>query len=253
MNSSADLNAAGFHAEADNVFARIAGRYDRLCDVFSLGIHRLWKRRMAARIAAHSGEAILDAASGTGDIPMRLLAKGHRAGRLWVTDKCPQMLAIARSKVGEGEGIAFALRDAERLADVADESFDAYSISFAMKICDRRKVVSEAFRVLKPGGRFYCLEAARIRPELLHRLYLVYMNWCMPLIGRIAADGDRSAYLYLLRGVHAFPDQDTFADELTEAGFAGVTYTNLTFGIVALHEATKPAAGGSAWQDTASG
>jgi ubiquinone/menaquinone biosynthesis methyltransferase len=232
-----NANAAG----RDDVFARIAGRYDLLCDIFSLGIHRIWKSHMAARIAAHAGETVLDAASGTGHIPLRLLARGSRPGVLWVTDTCPQMLALARSRLaGAGEGLKFAVCDATNLEEFEAGTLDVYSISFGMKICDREKVVREAFRVLRPGGRFYCLEAARITFSPLHAAYLLYMDWCMPLIGRIAANGDASAYAYLLKGIHDFPDQEAFAAELRRAGFAPVAYRNLTLGIVALHEAVKP-------------
>lgn len=234
-------NAASFSPGRDNVFARIAGRYDRLCDVFSLGIHRLWKSHMAWRMAAHADETTLDVASGTGDIPYRMLRRGPAPRTYWVTDICPEMLALAREKLSDApNGVRFALCNAEHLADFGDATIDVYSISFGMKICDRRKVVAEAFRVLKPGGRFYCLEAARIPAGPLHAAYLAYMDWCMPLIGRLAASGDASAYEYLLRGVHGFPDQNAFVAELRNAGFASVSYTNLTFGIVALHEATKP-------------
>jgi ubiquinone/menaquinone biosynthesis methyltransferase len=222
------------------VFARIAGRYDRLCDVFSLGIHRLWKSHMAARMAAHGGATVLDVASGTGDIPLRLLKRGGAPKMLWVTDICPEMLAMARRKLDGAAALRFVECNAEDLSGFADASVDLYSISFAMKICDRRKVVAEAFRVLKPGGTFYCLEAARIPSPPLHAAYLAYMGWCMPLIGRLAANGDASAYEYLLRGVRGFPDQRAFADELREAGFEAVSWRNLTFGIVALHEAAKP-------------
>lgn len=234
-------NAATFDPIHDDVFARIAGRYDRLCDIFSLGIHRLWKRRMVARMAAHPGRVILDVASGTGDIPLRLLNSGGAKGRtLWATDLCPQMLAIAREKLAAHAGaVEIAIRNAENLVDVADESVDLYSISFGMKICDRAQVIVEAHRVLKHGGTLFCLEAARIPVPFVHTAYLRYMDWCLPLIGRIAAKGDASAYDYLLRGVHDFPDQRSFANELEGAGFQNVRYENLTFGIVALHEAEK--------------
>ncbi len=235
-------NAAHFSPKRDDVFARIAGRYDFLCDIFSLGIHRLWKSHMARRMAVHSGETALDVASGTGHIPLRLLRRDFRPRTLWVTDVSPEMLAIARARLeGTSANVKFALCDAENLTDFGNGSVDVFSISFGMKIVDRKKVVDEAFRVLRPGGQFYCLEAARIPSRLLHALYLAYMDWCMPLIGRLAAHGDASAYQYLLRGVHGFPDQETFAAELRQAGFAAVGYRNLTFGIVALHEATKPA------------
>lgn len=197
---------------------------------------------MAARMAAHPGQVILDVASGTGDIPLRLLHRAGIAGRtLWVTDICPQMLAMAREKLAKfGEQIRIAERNAENLHEVESNSVDLLSISFGMKICDRERAVAEAFRVLRPGGTFFCLEAARIPSPLMHALYLKYMDLCLPLIGWLASDGDSATYDYLLRGVHGFPDQRTFATELESAGFRGVTYQNLTFGIVALHEATKP-------------
>ena len=233
-------NAARFSAGRDDVFARIADRYDRLCDIFSFGIHRLWKAHMTRRISEHADDIVLDVASGTGHIPLRLLRLPRRPRELWVTDICPRMLAIAEAKLAGATGVRIAEADAENLRAFRDGSLDVFSMPFGMKICDRSKVVAEAFRVLKPGGRFYSLEAARIPSPLIHAAYLAYMDWCMPLVGRLATGGDASAYLYLLRGVHGFPDQETFASELRGAGFTAVSYRNLTFGIVALHEATKP-------------
>lgn len=236
-------NAASFAPERDDVFARIAGRYDLLCDLFSFGIHRLWKRGMARAMAQHPGEVVLDLAAGTGDIPLRLLKRGGQPRELWVTDISEGMLAIARPKLeGKDPSIRFELLDAENLHQIPDASIDLCSMSFGMKICDRARVIREVYRVLRPDGRFYCLEAARIPVPALHSLYLLYMGWCMPLIGRIATGGDRSAYLYLLRGVREFPDQKSFAAELTSIGFHGVSWRNMTLGIVALHEALKPAA-----------
>ena len=232
-------NAAAFDPAADDVFARIAGRYDRLCDIFSLFAHRLWKARMATRMAAEGGDLALDVASGTGDIPVRLLRRAGGPGRILVTDICPQMLAQAEPKLRGAARAELRRLDAHRL-DLADASVDVYSISFGMKICDRARVVSEAYRVLKPGGVFYCLEAARIPFEPLHQLYLAYMNWCLPFIARIATSGDASAYDYLLRGIHEFQRQAAFAEELRMNGFTDVSYENLTFGIVAIHRGEKP-------------
>ena len=238
-------NAAAFNAQNDDVFARIAGRYDRLCDLFSLRIHRLWKSRMAAHIAHHAGGQVLDVASGTGDIPLRLLRRlepdASPIQRLIVSDICPQMLAIARDKLDEAAAnLDFLLLDAHDLADIPSSSIDVYSIAFALKICDRHRVMADAFRVLKPGGVFLCLEASRIPVEIVQRTYLAYMDWCMPLIGRVAAGGDASAYAYLLRGIHDFPAQESLADELRSHGFSDVRYDSLTFGIVAMHQARKP-------------
>lgn len=233
-------NAARFLAEQDDVFARIAQRYDLLCDLFSLGAHRIWKSRMALRLAERHGDTVLDLASGTGDIPLRLLGRPGAPRVLWVTDLSPSMLSLAREKVGDMGECRFSLADAESLIDFADNSVDLVSISFGLKICDRQRVTAEALRVLKPGGGFFCLEAARIPWPWLHAAYLAYMGWCLPLIATLAVGGDRSAYDYLLRGIHDFPHQERLAAEFAEAGFIEVTYENLTFGIVALHMATKP-------------
>jgi ubiquinone/menaquinone biosynthesis methyltransferase len=238
--ADADTNAAHFDPQSDDVFGRLAGRYDRLCDIFSVFAHRLWKSRIAERISGEQGVLALDVASGTGDIPVRLLRKGGGPQRILVTDISPQMLAQAEKKLLGASRADLRLLDAHAL-DLPDASVDTYSISFGMKICDRARVISEALRVLKPGGVFYCLEAARIPFEPLHRLYLFYMDWCLPLIARMATGGDASAYNCLLRGVHDFPRQREFAFELEKAGFADVTFENLTCGIVAIHRGVKPA------------
>lgn len=237
--ADADTNAAHFDPGADDVFGRIASRYDRLCDVFSVFVHRLWKNRIATLMAQERGAVALDVASGTGDIPVRLLRKGGGPQRILVTDISAQMLAQARKKLAGAERVEFRTLDAHAL-DLPDASVDTYSISFGMKICDRARVMSEAMRVLKPGGVFYCLEAARIPFEPLHRAYLLYMDWCLPLIARIATGGDASAYNYLLRGVHDFPRQREFAGELAATGFRDITFENLTLGIVAIHRGVKP-------------
>ena len=240
-------NAAQFTPAADDVFGRIADRYDLLCDLFSLGAHRLWKAHMARRLASRNVDVVLDLASGTGDIPQRMLDRLSRAPSsahpqvFWVTDLSPTMLERARSKLGADQlSLRYAVADAESLTGFADDSIDLVSISFGMKICDRSKVLAEVFRVLRPGGALFCLEAARIPWPWLHTTYLTYMDWCLPLIARLSARGDRSAYDYLLRGVHGFPDQCAFCAEMSEAGFVEVGYENLTFGIVALHHGVKP-------------
>jgi demethylmenaquinone methyltransferase / 2-methoxy-6-polyprenyl-1,4-benzoquinol methylase len=242
-------NAADFTPGADDVFTRIARRYDFLCDIFSLGIHRYWKNHMAAKIAENCAGTVLDVASGTGDIPYRLIRKLQKLQKslptsLIVSDLCPAMISLARERLGtQHRQVAFKQYDGYKLDQIPDQSVDIYSISFAMKICDRHKIIAEVLRVLKPGGRFYCLEASRIPNAPLHWMYLQYMNWCLPLIARLATGGDRSAFLYLLKGIHVFPDQRGFASELTAAGFGNVAFENLSLGIVALHSAQKPSLG----------
>jgi demethylmenaquinone methyltransferase / 2-methoxy-6-polyprenyl-1,4-benzoquinol methylase len=234
-------NAASFDGGADDVFGRIAGRYDVLCDLFSLGIHRYWKHRVATLIAAAPWESMLDAAAGTGDVALRVLRRDPQlARRITVSDISPAMLAIARRRIMPAAP-AFAVMDACDLRDVADASLDLFSISLALKICDRARVMREAFRVLRPGGRFIALEASAIMWPWLQRLYLGYMSVCMPLIGWLATGGDASAYRYLLRGVHDFPDAEHLAAELSGIGFADVAFERLSLGIVAIHTARKPA------------
>lgn len=236
-------NAAGFHSAEDDVFGRIAGRYDRLCDVFSFGIHRLWKSRMAVQIARERPGVLLDLASGTADIPCRLWAKLGKQGDAWriqVTDVSPQMLAIADRKLSSVGALAsISVQDAHSI-DLPNASVDVISMAFGLKIVDRSQALTEVFRVLKPGGVFLCLEASRIVVPGLHSLYLAYMDICMPWIGRLATGGDASAYGYLLRGIHDFPDQKALTQEMADSGFAAITHENLSLGIVALHRAVKP-------------
>lgn len=238
-------NSADFEPALDDVFGRIAGRYDRLCDLFSLGIHRLWKAQMAARIAKEHGRDLLDLASGTGDIPVRLWRRLGPTSGDWsirVSDISRPMLAIAERRLADaGSSSGVEIQDACAI-DAPDASLDIVSMAFGLKITDRVRVLPEVYRVLRPGGVFLCLEASHIRWPGLRRLYLAYMDACMPVIGRLATGGDSSAYAYLLRGIHDFPDQVALAAELGGAGFRDVTWTNLSLGIVALHRAVKPEA-----------
>ena len=236
-------NSAQFKPAKDDVFGRIAHRYDRLCDVFSFGIHRLWKSRMAARVAQEHPSHLLDLASGTGDIPLRLLRRlgsTRKGWRIRVSDISPEMLKIARTRLN-GTAVEIETQNAEAM-DIPSGSLDIVTMAFGLKIVDRARVLPEVMRVLRPGGVFLCLEASRIVVPGLHPLYLAYMNACMPLIGRLATGGDASAYSYLLRGVHDFPDQRALADELDRHGFENITFESLSLGIVALHRAVKPAA-----------
>ena len=242
--NDANANAAHFDMRVDDIFARIAGRYDLLCDLFSLGLHRLWKRRVANLIALAPWQSMLDAAAGTGAIALRL-AKRHpercRSGSIVVSDISLPMLAIAEQRTA-ALGVPFAFRrlDAHEMPEIADASVDLYSISLALKICDRHRVFAEALRVLRPGGTFIALEASSIGSARMQQLYLIYMRLCMPLIGWIATRGDASAYLYLLRGIEAFPDAANLAEEMRGMGFEDVTFERMTLGIVAIHMARKP-------------
>ncbi|MCI0554125.1 MAG: ubiquinone/menaquinone biosynthesis methyltransferase [Anaerolineae bacterium] len=236
-------NAAGFHAQADDVFGRIATRYDLLCDLFSLGIHRLWKRRVAALIAQEPWTCLLDAASGTGDVVLRV-ANQQVLGREQIvitSDISPQMLAIAQKRAGPiSPSLDFRVLDAHTIPSIQSNTIDLYSISLGLKICDRSKVLREAMRVLRPGGRFVSLEASNIVWPWLHRAYLTYMSLCTPLIGWVATGGDASAYRYLLKGIQEFPSAEALAIELASIGFEDVSFERLSLGIAAIHIARKP-------------
>lgn len=151
------------------------------------------------------------------------------------------MLAIAQRRLGgNADRVRFERLDAEHMPSVADGVVDAYSISLALKICNRARVLDEAFRVLSPGGRVIVLEASSIPWRPLQAAYLAYMSVCMPLLGWLATGGDASAYRYLLHGIKEFPGAEGLADELRAHGFEDVAFERQSLGIVAIHTARKP-------------
>jgi demethylmenaquinone methyltransferase / 2-methoxy-6-polyprenyl-1,4-benzoquinol methylase len=245
---STAANAAAFAPTTDDVFGRIAKRYDLLSDVFSFGIHRLWKRRVAKVIAGEHWSTLLDGATGTGDIILRVLAHESVQDRSIVaSDISPQMLAIAERKLaGHSDRVSIRQLNAEAMAQVPSDSLDAYSISLCLKICDRKLALREALRVLKPGGRIVVLEASNIPWGPVQSAYLAYMSLCMPVLGWLATGGDASAYRYLLHGIREFPSAEALAGEMAEAGFTDVRFERLSLGIVAIHVARKPPSLGDA-------
>lgn len=237
-------NAAAFDWQHDDVFGRIASRYDLLCDLFSLGIHRRWKRRVAQRIAGERWSTLLDGATGTGDVILRVLAHESAADRTVVaSDVSAKMLAIAQRRLRRyGDKVRLEQLDAENMPSVTSDSVDAYSMSLGLKICNRRLALDEAFRVLRPGGRLIVLEASNIPWRPLHVAYLGYMALCMPALGWLATGGDSSAYKYLLHGIREFPTAELLAAEIRAQGFEDVEFERLSLGIVAIHTARKPRA-----------
>lgn len=217
------------------VFDSVAGRYDIMNDLMSLGVHRLWKREFVSMMDPRPHRTLLDLAGGTGDISLRWLAAG--GGPVLMTDINEAMLRVGRGRAEEQArigGIGFAVADAEALP-LGDGSVDRVSIAFGLRNCtDKDKVLAEARRVLKPGGRFFCLEFSRLQVAAAQPLYEKWSFVALPAIGARVAQ-DRESYQYLAESIRMFPDQETLAGMMRRAGFERVAYRNLSGGIAAIH------------------
>ena len=221
------------------VFDSVAPRYDLMNDLMSLGVHRLWKASLLDWLAPTPAMRLLDVGGGTGDIARGFAARG--GGDAVVCDINTEMAAAGRDRAldrGIVEGIAWICGDAEDLP-VADASVDAYTTGFCLRnVTHVGKALNEARRVLKPGGRFLCLEFSRLTLGALKPLYDAYSFRVLPALGEIVA-GDRESYRYLAESIRQFPDQDAFATLVAEAGLAQVKYRNLSGGIAAIHSAWR--------------
>jgi demethylmenaquinone methyltransferase/2-methoxy-6-polyprenyl-1,4-benzoquinol methylase len=224
-----------------SVFDRVARRYDLMNDLMSGGVHRVWKDMTAARLNPQPGELIVDCAGGTGDIARRLAGLARRAqarrggdpARIAVIDFDAAMVRHGMDRGGDAE-ILWAVGDAQRLP-LPDKVADAYVIGFGLRnVTDVARALGEARRVLKPGGRFLCLEFSRPATAALRAAYDAYSFKAIPALGAIAA-GDRDAYQYLVESIRRFPDQPSLAGMMRQAGFGQVGWTNFTGGVVALH------------------
>jgi demethylmenaquinone methyltransferase / 2-methoxy-6-polyprenyl-1,4-benzoquinol methylase len=224
------------------VFDSVAERYDLMNDLMSAGIHRLWKAEMVRWLNPRPGQRLIDVAGGTGDVARRALpGLGPAAGGAIVCDANPQMLEIGRARAlddGILEGIDWLGGDAEALP-FADRSFDLYTIAFGLRNVTRiDRVIAEARRVLKPGGRYLCLEFTPSVAPPLQPLYDFYSFQVLPLIGQIVTS-NREAYTYLVESIRRFPSQSALSERIAAAGLDRVSYRNLTGGIAALHSAWR--------------
>lgn len=219
------------------VFDSVASRYDLMNDVMSGGIHRLWKEAMLDWLMPRPGIHHLDVAGGTGDIAMRLLQRIGGKGRVTLVDINPSMLAVGRNRAldaGWVSGIDWVAGDAMRLP-LPDASVDSFTIAFGIRnVTHIDQALAEARRVLRPGGRFLCLEFSRVFLPLLDRLYDTYSFAVVPMMGRLIT-GDAESYRYLVESIRRFPDQEAFAGLIREAGLEQVRYRNLSGGIAAIH------------------
>lgn len=222
------------------VFSRVASKYDIMNDVMSMGIHRVWKDAMMDWLAPRPGQRLLDVAGGTGDVAFRFLKRAPGATAV-VCDMTEPMLIEGRKRA-DAERLAASLDwvvgDAMALP-FPDNSFDVYTISFGIRNVTRiPDALSEAYRVLKPGGRLMVLEFSQIPNDLMQKVYDLYSFNIIPVMGQVIA-GDRASYQYLVESIRKFPDQETFATMIRAAGFGMVKYRNLTMGIAALHSGWK--------------
>lgn len=222
------------------VFTNVASKYDIMNDVMSVGIHRVWKDAMMDWLAPRPGQRLLDVAGGTGDISFRFLDRAPQASAV-VLDMTESMLVEGRKRAEAGnlaEKLNWVVGDAMALP-FQDNSFDRYTISFGIRNVTRiPDALSEAYRVLKPGGRLMVLEFSQLPNDAMQKLYDLYSFNVIPRMGKLIAD-DAESYQYLVESIRKFPDQDSFATMIQTAGFENVKYRNLSMGIAAMHSGWK--------------
>jgi len=224
----------------DNVFHSVARRYDLMNDLMSGGLHRAWKSALVTAINPPRNDRdfrLLDVAGGTGDIAFRVVEAGGAGTHATILDINSGMLEVGRERA-EKRGLDYALTFVEANAEklpLPDRTFDAYSIAFGIRNVPRiNAALREAYRVLKPGGHFLCLEFSSVDVPGLDAIYDLYSFNAIPAIGRVVT-GDAESYRYLVESIRKFPKPEVFASMMREAGFARVSYTRMTGGIVALH------------------
>jgi len=223
----------------DDVFHSVARRYDLMNDLMSFGLHRAWKNALVTAVnpPKNSPFAHLDIAGGTGDVAFRVIERGGPQIRATVCDINAAMLEIGRERAAArslGDAITFAEANAEALP-FADKSFDAVTIAFGIRNVPRiERALAEAYRVLRIGGKFACLEFSAVDVPGLDRLYDFYSFNVIPALGR-AVTGDAESYRYLVESIRRFPSPQAFAAMVRTAGFGRVTFQSMSGGIVALH------------------
>ena len=219
------------------VFSSVARSYDIMNDLMSGGMHRLWKDRFVAKVAPRAGEHILDMAGGTGDIAFRMARRG---ALITVSDINPDMLGVGmeRAAAKRIDGLTWQVENAEMLS-FADKSFDAFTIAFGIRnVTDIPKALREAHRVLRRGGRFYCLEFSTSEWPGFGELYDRYSNKVIPRIGKLVAR-DEDSYRYLVESIRRFPRMEAFKAMIGDAGFTSTSVEPILGGLVAIHGGWK--------------
>jgi len=228
----------------DDVFHSVARRYDLMNDLMSGGLHRAWKDALLTAVNPPKGDrpfALLDLAGGTGDVAFRVAQAGGPNTRVTVCDINAEMLAVGAERAaqrGLDHAVTFEQGNAEELP-YADKSFDCVTIAFGIRNVPRiDRALAEAYRVLRIGGRFLCLEFSAVDVPGLDTLYELYSFKVIPRVGQ-AVTGDREAYQYLVESIRKFPKPQAFAGMIERAGFRRVSFRQMTGGVVALHSGWK--------------
>ena len=219
------------------VFRDVYDKYDLMNDLASLGVHRLWKKNFIHWLNPQKNTMLIDVASGTGDIAKLYLNKINYKGYVYCIDENKEMLDLNKKKFKKKSNIKWFCNNAEKLP-FKNNHFDYYTISFGIRNVDNiNKALKEAYRVLKPGGRFLCLEFSKIENEILDKLYKSYSK-SIPTIGKFII-GKSEPYEYLINSIEQFISQDEFFKKIKKQNFVNVSYRNLSGGIVAIHSAWK--------------
>ena len=223
------------------LFDNVSGRYDLMNDFMSLGIHRVWKESMLDWLAPRRGQSLIDVAGGTGDIAFNFIKRAKSGVNATILDLTESMMIEGKKKtidLPEESQINWVCGDAMRMP-FSNSTFDVYTISFGIRnVTDISKTLSEAYRVLKPGGRLMILEFSSVNNDLISWIYDKYSFNIIPKLGEFVSN-DRESYQYLVESIRKFPNQEKFSEMIINEGFRKVKYRDLTFGIAALHSAWK--------------
>jgi demethylmenaquinone methyltransferase/2-methoxy-6-polyprenyl-1,4-benzoquinol methylase len=229
-------------SQVADVFHSVAGKYDLMNDLMSMGIHRLWKRFTIELSGVRKGHQVLDIAGGTGDLTMKFSDLVGPTGRVVLADINASMLQVGRGRLvdrGYAGNIEYVQADAEHLP-FPDNNFNAVSIAFGLRnVTDKDQALRDMTRVLKPGGKLMVLEFSKPANPLLSKAYDAYSFSALPLMGQLIA-GDSSSYKYLAESIRMHPDQETLKGMMEAAGLVNCKYFNMTGGVVALHVGIKP-------------
>jgi demethylmenaquinone methyltransferase/2-methoxy-6-polyprenyl-1,4-benzoquinol methylase len=220
-----------------NIFSNIAENYDLMNDFMSLGAHRLWKKKFIDIINIQNSDTIIDVGSGTGDLIKLILKKQPNIKEIYSVDLNKEMLDYGKKKF-KNKNVKFIQSNAQKLP-FQDNYFDKYIISFCLRnVTDVKKALSEAYRIIKPGGIFYCLEFSKPESQLVRTIYMQYKKNIIPWIGEKITN-NKEAYKYLEESIDLFPNQEQLLQNIKKIGFFKTKYINLFNGIVSIHTGYK--------------